>query len=280
MNESFISYSRSDSEFVQRLHESFSSLGIDPWIDWQDIPAASKWQQEILVGIQFAQNFIYVISPASIQSEYCNWELDQALSHNKRIIPIVAIECPPSSLRESIKELNWIFFRDFTKGLNDLVHVLDSPLGITYGDRLDSRIKISDPFGSRTFPLYRNQYRCGRNPTGSFAEAGLLRLGDSEVSRCHASFVRRNNIWHIVDGFIRFFDGDRIADYKASSNGIRISKLVDGRMIPQEKLKPLYLRPLSSDEVMQLSFNTSILYEEICSKPPEIEEDEHPTFSG
>jgi hypothetical protein len=170
MNETFISYSRKDKEFVRAVIESLKQTGIDLWIDEADIPAAAVWKQEILVGIQFAHNFVYVISPDSVESEYCNLELDYALSLNKRIIPIVARLC--NNIRPAISELNWIFFDDFNEGIECLLELLDSPLGRTLGNRIDSQIRITDKLGQRTFPLYRNQYRIGRNPSAEFSEAG------------------------------------------------------------------------------------------------------------
>ena len=63
MNETFICYARRDAAFVKRLLEALKTTGIDPWIDTEDIPAAAQWRQEVLIGIQFCYNFIYIISP-------------------------------------------------------------------------------------------------------------------------------------------------------------------------------------------------------------------------
>jgi hypothetical protein len=262
MNETFISYSRKDKEFVRAIIQSLQETGIDLWLDESDIPAASKWKQEILVGIQFAHNFIYVISPDSVESEYCNLELDYALSLNKRIIPIVCRLC--RDIRPAISELNWIFFDDFSEGIESLLELLDSPLGTTFGNRIDSQIRITDKLGQRTFPLYRNQYRIGRNPSAEFSEAGLFRLGDESVSRTHATLLRKEGRWLVIDGLILFNERGKPISYNKSRNGLLVKRLSEkGRLLSSEPLRPMQLRPLSNGDVVQLTSDTSFIYEEI-----------------
>lgn len=278
-NETFISYSRKDSEFAKRIFESLKATGIDPWMDFSDIPAAAKWKQEILVGIQYCHNFIYIISPNAVGSSYCNMELDYALSLNKRIIPIVCRLT--SDVRPAISELNWIFFDDFNEGLGSLLELLDSPLGNTFGDRLDSQIRITDVLGQRTFPLYRNQYRIGRNPSAKFSEAGLFFLGDEAVSRTHASLVRKEGRWVIVDGLIIFNERGKPVQYDKSSNGITIKKLSSkGKILSKDKLRPMQLKALSHGDVIDFTPNTSLIYEEISpeSQYRKIEADDSPTI--
>ena len=43
MNQLFISYSRKDTEFAQRLNESFAAQNMEAWVDWQDIPPSVDW---------------------------------------------------------------------------------------------------------------------------------------------------------------------------------------------------------------------------------------------
>lgn len=262
MNESFISYSRKDKEFVERIFAALQKTGIDPWMDSDDIPVASRWKQEILVGIQYCHNFLYVISPDSVISEYCDMELDHALALNKRIIPIAKQLCP--NIRESISELNWIFFDNFDEGISNLLEILDSPLGTSFGDRLDAQIRISDPLGERTFPLYRNEYRMGRNPQAEFAEAGLFFLGDDATSKRQATLKRREGRWLVVDGEILFNRQGKPETYNPSRNGVIIHRCNSkGKIISRERLRPLQMRPLSHGDIVVFSTNTSFIYEEI-----------------
>jgi murein DD-endopeptidase MepM/ murein hydrolase activator NlpD len=132
MHDVFISYSRKDQVFARRIFEALSSEQLDSWADWDDIPYSAEWWQQILRGIEAANNFICVLSPAYITSKICNDELAYARQIGKRIIPVVRREFMDggqfqSDIRaelfgknwlstleantESVGKLNYIFFR-------------------------------------------------------------------------------------------------------------------------------------------------------------------------
>jgi hypothetical protein len=280
-NETFISYSRRDAVFIEKLFNALKQNGIDCWLDKEDIPKASQWKQEILVGIQFCQNFIYAISPDSIMSDYCDMELDHALALNKRIIPIVARETR-IGIRLAVSELNYIFFDNFEQGLSSLLGLLDSPLGTTFGDRLDSQIRVVDRLGCRTFPLYRNQYYVGRNPRGAFATAGLFYIGDESVSRHHCTLLRKDGRWCAIDGYVVFGVTGKPIEYKKSANGVAIERMKEGKLVYKQQLHPLQFRPLIHEDIVRLSPETSFIYEEISPDHEyrRIEADNRETFTG
>ena len=74
----FISYSRKDKSFVQKLHEGLTQKQKDSWVDWEDIPLTAEWWAEIQSGIEAAEAFIFVISPDSVVSEVCREEIAYA----------------------------------------------------------------------------------------------------------------------------------------------------------------------------------------------------------
>ena len=86
MADVFISYSRRVREFVQRLHEALTDRGRDEYVDVEDIPAASRWRQEIAEAIEGADALVFVVSPDSLASPECQKELNHAVTHHKRII--------------------------------------------------------------------------------------------------------------------------------------------------------------------------------------------------
>ena len=74
MADVFISYSRKDIEFAQRIHQELEARDRQPWVDWQDIPPTSEWLDEVYAGIQAADTFLFIISPDSVVSEICTLE--------------------------------------------------------------------------------------------------------------------------------------------------------------------------------------------------------------
>jgi len=116
----FVSYSRRDSVAARKLIEAFKSIQQDVWVDWESIPPAVDWLEQIFRGIEEADAFIFMISPDSIASEVCKVELNRAAQNNKRIIPIVLRDVQPKDAPETIRKLNWTFIREndnFEEGL-------------------------------------------------------------------------------------------------------------------------------------------------------------------
>ena len=58
----FISYSRKDNAFVDKLSKDLNENGIATWIDVQQISPGSMWQDELKAGIQKSSIVIIVLS--------------------------------------------------------------------------------------------------------------------------------------------------------------------------------------------------------------------------
>lgn len=128
MSDVFISYSRRNSEFVQKLNHALNEHQIDSWIDWDDIPKGTRWLQEIYSGIENADNFLIIVSPESLTSAICHDEIAHAIEFHKRIIPIIYREVDQQQLAgqwfeqayeqkarqnwQYIRNINWLFFRE------------------------------------------------------------------------------------------------------------------------------------------------------------------------
>ena len=114
MADVFISYSRKDIAFARLLNEALGQSQLETWIDWARIPVGEKWWDEICAAIEQASIFLFIISRHSVGSEVCKQEVDQALGHNKRVIPVIVDDTPEAAIREFVPELtaiNWIIFR-------------------------------------------------------------------------------------------------------------------------------------------------------------------------
>jgi TIR domain len=85
----FISYSRKDLAFVDRLDAALKLRGFEPFIDRTDIYAFEDWWQRIQGLIAKADTVVFVLSPEAVASEICAREVAHAVSLNKRFAPIV-----------------------------------------------------------------------------------------------------------------------------------------------------------------------------------------------
>ena len=171
----FISYSRKDSDIATRLHTALEAAGQDAWIDWVDIPKSAKWMKEIQAGIESADTFVFVISPDSIKSEVCLEEVEYAIKHHKRIIPIVWQEPAEGEPSSEISALNWIFFRendDFNQAFRELNDAIETDLEwVAVHTRLLIRAREwEDNQRNKSFTLQRDDLKSAETWLATSAE--------------------------------------------------------------------------------------------------------------
>ena len=111
MADVFISYSRADGAFVRELHTFLTGRGKDVWVDWEDIPPAAQWEEDINDSIDAAESFVFVISRNSLASKYSLDELRHAGERGKRIVPIACDGADPAQAPEGLRQLNWVWCR-------------------------------------------------------------------------------------------------------------------------------------------------------------------------
>ncbi len=128
--EVFISYSRADSDFARKLNEALQIQGKTTWFDQESIPLGSDFQQEIYRGIESSANFLFVISPSSVNSPYCADEVEYAQKLNKRFVTVLHREVSPKELHPALASVQWIDFNrhggEFYPNLSELVRTLDT----------------------------------------------------------------------------------------------------------------------------------------------------------
>jgi WD40 repeat protein len=173
----FISYSRHDTDFVERLHAALASRGYEVWVDWDDIPPSAEWFEEIRAGIAGADGVVYVISPDSAVSEVCTRELEHAVEQHKRIVPVVCREPEVGSVPEAAAALNWVFLRDsddFAAGIEVLVRALETDLEHV---RTHTRLGVA---AGRWETSDRDNSQLLRGGELAAAEAWLVGVGDKQ----------------------------------------------------------------------------------------------------
>jgi tetratricopeptide (TPR) repeat protein len=129
----FVSYSRRDIAFADVLVLALEARGVEVIIDRRDLPLLEEWQKELLGFIRKADAVVYVASPSSISSKWCNWEIDQVTTLNKRLAPVVCATLDPHvAVPDSIGRINFLFFtppNDFDEQADKLVKALGTDLG-------------------------------------------------------------------------------------------------------------------------------------------------------
>ena len=126
--EVFISYSRADSDLARRLNEALTSLGKLTWFDQESIASGEDFRREIYQGIEISDNFVFIISPKSINSPYCSDEVEYAQKLNKRIITILHQKVAAKDLPPALASIQWLDFSqhggDFLTNFTQLVRTI------------------------------------------------------------------------------------------------------------------------------------------------------------
>lgn len=124
MGHIFISYAREDSGFIERLAGALRERGLECWVDQKNIPPSAEWSTEVQHAMSEADALVFVISPASLQSQECRRELDYASLHHKRIIPVVVEEPREQRVPDTLATLQWLFVQDASNvaGIAEAIH--------------------------------------------------------------------------------------------------------------------------------------------------------------
>ena len=128
----FISYSRKDMAFADRLEAALKARGFAVLIDRQEIYAFEDWWKRIETLIGGADTVIFVLSPDAVKSDVALKEVAHAASLNKRFAPIVCRRIDDSAVPEALRQLNFIFFDDperFDDSANRLTDALTTDIG-------------------------------------------------------------------------------------------------------------------------------------------------------
>jgi TIR domain len=125
----FISYSRRDAAAADGIVESLKARDFEVTIDTRDLPFGEKWQAELAEFIRLSDTVIWLVSEASIRSEWVNWELDEVKARNKRLVPVMLGQTLPEKLPRQLGEIHILPVGrpfDLARDLDTLVQVLET----------------------------------------------------------------------------------------------------------------------------------------------------------
>jgi formylglycine-generating enzyme required for sulfatase activity len=129
----FISYSRKDIAFADRLDSALKARGLEPLIDRTEIYAFEEWWKRIEALIGQADTVVFVLSPDAVRSEsVARKEVAFAASLKKRFAPIVYRPVDDKLVPEELAKLNFIFFDEptrFETSADQLADALQTDIG-------------------------------------------------------------------------------------------------------------------------------------------------------
>lgn len=91
----FINYAHKDRAVTTSLVEGLRSLEYSVWYD-QELVSGTAWFHKILENIEQCDVMLFMLSSASLESQYCQAEYKYALKLNKPLLPVMveSVELP------------------------------------------------------------------------------------------------------------------------------------------------------------------------------------------
>jgi len=99
MAEIFISYSREDRDWVERLASQLQSEGFSVWWDW-DLLVGKRYRETIDSELQTCKAAVVVWSQHSIQSDFVRDEAEEAQQRNILVPVLKEMVRPPAGFRQ------------------------------------------------------------------------------------------------------------------------------------------------------------------------------------
>jgi CheY-like chemotaxis protein len=111
----FISYARVDVEFAIKLRDALIACRFEAFLDMHSILPGEPWQDRLAELINVCDTVLFALSPQSIASKVCEWEVGEAERLNKRVIPVVFRDPNEDTMPSRLRRLNYVFLRDETE---------------------------------------------------------------------------------------------------------------------------------------------------------------------
>ena len=131
MTKVFISYSRQDLTFADRLEAALKARGVEVLIDRSEIYAFEDWWKRIEALIAQADTVVFVLSPDGVASDIALKEVAFAGLLSKRFAPVVCRRVDDTAVPDALRRLNFVFLDDetrFEQGVNRLVEALHTDI--------------------------------------------------------------------------------------------------------------------------------------------------------
>ena len=150
MKRVFISYSRRNIHFAERLARDLSDAGLEVWIDFRQIQGGEFWREEIYKGIERSEMVVACLSPDAIASKWVRREILAARQGDRVIIPVMVVDS--LSELEANDDLRWMldiqfinFENRYEEAFPELLDALPGARRLDPFDEIDPA-NIPNPF--------------------------------------------------------------------------------------------------------------------------------------
>ncbi|NRF71360.1 toll/interleukin-1 receptor domain-containing protein [Aquincola sp. S2] len=104
----FVSYSRRDKAAAQALVRALESEGFAVFIDLEALEFGEEWQRQLAQSIAAADTVVWLVTPASVTSRWCQWELGEVVRLCKRLMPVRIADIDAAALPPAIGRVHML----------------------------------------------------------------------------------------------------------------------------------------------------------------------------
>lgn len=246
MSRAFISYSRRNTNFAERLARDLTDAGVEVWIDFRQIHAGERWKDEIRRGIERSDLIVALLSPDSVVSEWVQFEIDYGRELGKMLVPVMVADSM-SQLQASdtmrwVLDVHFIQFENrYEQAFPELLKALPGKRRLGTFDIIDPA-QIQNPFkGLEAFQQTDAAFFFGREQLIKKALSALrpgrerrflAAVGASGSGK--SSLVRAGVIPQVRAGAISGSDGWRVAIFTPGDQPVKALATRLAPLLPEE----------------------------------------------
>jgi hypothetical protein len=120
----FLSYTRHDQVFVDKLVADLQQAGVRVWLDTEQIQPGQQWPRAIADALKNAVVLLYVSSRQSRGSIWMEKEFLAFFRTGRLVIPVIVDDAGEQALPSELQQFQWVDFRQsYDVALNKLLSV-------------------------------------------------------------------------------------------------------------------------------------------------------------
>jgi len=117
----FLSYSRKDTDVMQRVRDDLRAAGLTVWTDEELTPGTPSWKSSIERAIENSACLVVLMSPDAKGSQWIERELDYARAHDLPIFPALTRGSERDAIPFVLINVEWADLRsDYASGIRQL----------------------------------------------------------------------------------------------------------------------------------------------------------------
>lgn len=111
----YVSYARTDRDIVVPIVHELRRLGLQVWIDSEELKAGESWEKQIMEALVRANVVIMFLSQTSIKSKWVMSELAQARGAFVDVIPVLIDKVEKAQLPPELRSMTFVDATNFSE---------------------------------------------------------------------------------------------------------------------------------------------------------------------